>query len=140
MKKIDKQKLLDFVDKYNLVQDYEIKDERIINFIDKHSSIKIRGASLNDHITCYNLAATNNGLFDGLKMFLSLADKDAIKKIDEIVEKPMSDNALFEVLLFKRNVISPKFSIVQAIKISQVFPDFVHEIAAAILAITGDKK
>lgn len=99
--------------------------------------LKVKGASLDDHIKCQELS-TQQGLL--IKYVFDCFDKNILVDQDKILElinsKKLNDKTLFEISLFEKNVIEPKFTTQEILTMSEKFPEFVNSVANFSLGIT----
>ena len=138
---LDKSKLMEFVGKKRVIKDFILPKEWNKHFgfdPDEKRVIKVKGASLNDHLQCQKLSE-QPGLIFGYIMKCSnegkQIDQNEILKIVE--EERIGDNTVFEISLFQRNVKKPKFKYEEVFELSEKCPELVNKIAIFSLGITS---
>jgi hypothetical protein len=140
---LDKSKLMEFIGKKRTVKDFTLpkKWNKYFGFDpDKKRKIKVKGASLNDHLQCQKLSE-QPGLIFGYILKCSNESKQI--NPDEILQivndDSIGENTIFEIGIFQRNVKDPKFNYEETLSISEKCPQLVNEIAMFSLGITSIK-
>lgn len=139
---LDKNKLQNFSGSIDTVKDYPVRKEftKILGYKnDEQVILKVKGASLDDQITCQNLAKKTPFILMHVLSLISNSEKfDFEKLLEQIEDDRLNDNTIFELNLFERNVIDPKFTFKEVYEISEKIPEFVNEVVKFSLGLTDN--
>ena len=137
---LNKDKLKKFTDSIDIVKDYEVRKEFAIALGYKDKVIlKVKGASLDDQLTCQNLAKKTPFILTHVLGLINKGEQfDFEKLLEQIQEDKLNDNTIFELNLFERNVIKPKFTFKEVYEISEKIPEFVNEVVCFSLGLTDN--
>ena len=100
--------------------------------------IKIKGASLEDHIRAREMSGASMRMLVELSNAIEgkqLIDPQEIKK--KYFNPEVSEKTALILHIFHRCVMKPKFSFEEVIKLSELIPEFVDRIAGEALEITS---
>lgn len=99
--------------------------------------IKIRAASLDDHIRCRQLH--HKASIIALRFLDSLRQQKPLQMeaLQSELNDPVYDKTLFEIALFKRVCVSPKFSMKQSFDISEAMPEVINRVANTALQMSS---
>ncbi len=129
----DKNRLLKFIHNFQSEHEIEVSEWKHIN----NGKIRIRGATLDDHHACQStktpIAMTAEYMLKCVKEDKEI-DKEVLKIFQE--NNSMNVNACFEVNLFQKCVVKPKFSLDEVVELSKVFPEVVNRIVKLCLKMT----
>ena len=138
---LDKIKLDDFIKNMETVRDYKIPtewNEKLKLDPTKQHILKVKGATLNDHLQCQKLGQMPGLLFAYINKCVENKESVTAEAIIKLMtENKMGENTIFEIALFSRNVVEPKFTLEETIGISEKLPEFVNEVAKFSLGITA---
>jgi hypothetical protein len=140
---LDKKKLMEFLGKKRITKDFVLPQEWNEYFgfnKNKKRIIKVKGASLNDHLQCRKLSE-QPGL---IPAYINKCSEEG-KKVDSneilriVNEERIGDNTIFEIGIFQRNVKKPKFKYEEVLELSEKCPQLVNEVVKFSLGITNMK-
>jgi len=136
---LDKAKIDQYVEKFQLVYKIEIPEDVREKLGCESSFIRVRGASLDDHIKARELSSAPMML---LATIVDKASKGEEIDVDMLKGQIYSGenlhpNTNFEIEIFASCVIEPKFTVAEVIKLSQVMPEFVNKVVNRCLEITS---
>ena len=138
---LDKGKFTQFVIERESVKDYKIPLEWNVTLkldVAKQHILKVKGATLNDHLQCQKLSEMPGMLFSYITQCSEKGEKitpEAINKL--LTENRMANSTVFEIGLFSKNVIEPKFTVEETITLSEKIPEFVNSVVKFSLGITA---
>ena len=139
---VDKDKLMEYITHFDKIETMEIPEFR--QFLgaedcDKVPVIKLRGASLDDHMKAQSLNSVPLLIYRFiLKRYQESKYFDVDKVEEALKDDTLLPNTRFEISLFHRNVIEPNFTMENVIEISEVYPDVVNRVVRRILGITQE--
>jgi len=122
----------------NLQKEYELEVPElggILNFDPGEVPIlKVRMASLDDHIKAQKLASAPAQLL--YKIAEKINNGEDVT-IDDVIttSEGIDPKTYFELELFCRCVIDPKFEMFDVIKISEALPDFINRVVSYIIGL-----
>jgi len=134
---LDKAKIDQYIEKFQLIRKIDLPLDVAKRL--GGSFIKVRGASLDDHIKARELSSAPMIL---LATVVDKAVKGEEIDIDMLKGQIYSGenlhpNTNFEIEIFASCVIEPKFTVAEVIKLSQVMPEFVNKVVNRCLEITS---
>lgn len=135
---LDKDILNRYVESFDLIREVYVPELKDI-LGQEVPIIKVRGASLNDHITAKNLSSRPmillgtvlNEIINGREVNAGLIRNEVFS------EDQLHPDARFEIDLFKRCVVEPKFAMEEVISISNVMPEFINRVVKLAIGITA---
>ena len=101
--------------------------------------LKVKGASLDDHIAAQNLS--NNTPFILAEIYKKVKNNETIdytRIVDDFMSDKMLHNTMFELSLFQRNVLKPKFTYEEVLDISEKIPEFINSVVKFSLGLTDN--
>lgn len=110
---LNKEKFLNIINEFDSVRDFEITELKNI------SILKVKSASLDDQIRAQELS-------------ISSITKNIFQKNEE---KTFHPKTLFEIDIFYRCIIEPKFTMEEVIRISKVCPELINKVCTFALGI-----
>lgn len=110
---LNKEKFLNIINEFDSVRDFEITELKNI------SILKIKSASLDDQIRAQELS-------------ISSITKNIFQKNEE---KTFHPKTLFEIDIFYRCIIEPKFTMEEVVRISKVCPELINKVCTFALGI-----
>lgn len=113
---LDKEKFLCMINNFDPVQDFEIKELKDIPIL------KVKNASLDDQIRAQELAESSF-----MKTMFDKSNKSAFHP-----------KVSFEMQIFCKCVLKPKFTMEEVIKISDVYPELINRVCTFALGIRPD--
>lgn len=137
---LNKKKLKKYTESIDNIKDYEIRRDfsKLLGYKNK-VVLKVRGASLDDQLTCQNLGKKTPVILTHVLSLISKGKQiDFEKLLEQIQEDKLSDNTIFELNLFERNVIDPKFTFKEVYEISEKIPELINEVVCFILSLTDN--
>lgn len=100
-------------------------------------TITIKAAGLDEHLRCQGIhhkaAIMTVKLLDSLKKNQPLN----AEALNVEMEDPVYSKTLFEIALFKRCCIKPKFTMKQAVEISEILPEVINRVATKALIMSS---
>jgi hypothetical protein len=135
---LDKQKLFVAVEKADRVYDYPVET---MAEGDNIPILKVKKASLDDQIRAE--AVTSIPIIMLKKILEQVEKGEEVKPelIKGVLNHPAAHpKTSFEVHLFQRCVVEPKFTIEEALKLSETMPDLVDEVCAFALGLRPEKE
>lgn len=112
---LNKEKFLDIIDRFDSIRDFEIKELKNIPVL------KVKSASLDDQIRAQELSTSSF-----VKSMFEKSEKE---------EESFHPKALFEIDIFHKCVIEPKFTMEEVIKVSKTYPELVNKVCTFALGI-----
>jgi len=102
--------------------------------------LKIRAASLDDQIRAQTLYEKVGVM--ALQMIEAIKNKDATKiisfeQMNKEIMAPINEKSHLEILIFKRCVVQPKFTLKECVLISEVLPEVVNRVAKRALQLSS---
>lgn len=110
---LNKEKFLNIINEFDSVRDFEITELKNI------SILKVKSASLDDQIRAQELS-------------ISSITKNIFQKNEE---KTFHPKTLFEIDIFYRCIIEPKFTMEEVVRISKVCPELINKVCTFALGI-----
>ncbi len=117
---------------------YSPELSEFLNVPKENCYIKIKGASLEDHIRARELSNASLRLLTELSNSIEgkqLIDPEEVK--NRYFNPEISEKTALIQHIFHRCVIDPKFALEEVIKLSELIPEFVDKIAGEALEITS---
>lgn len=112
---LNKEKFLDIIDRFDSVRDFEITELKGIPIL------KVKSASLDDQIRAQELSTSS---------FVKLMFEKGREN-----EKTFHSKTLFEIDVFHKCVIEPKFTMEEVIKVSKSYPELINKVCTFALGI-----
>jgi hypothetical protein len=103
--------------------------------------LKIKAASLDDHIRCRTIA--ERAAIMGIKLAEMVTESKNVLQLFDVnwiqdeLRKPETDKAMMEISLFHRCVMKPKISMRDAYVISKTLPEVVNRVATKALSMSS---
>jgi len=138
---LDKSILMDFIGKKRVIKDFILPKEWNEYFgfnPNRKRIIKVKGASLNDHLQCQKLLE-QPGLIFGYVMKCSNEGKqiDQNEMLRIVEEGQIGENTIFEIGIFQRNVRKPRFKYEEVLELAEKCPQLINEVVKFSLGITS---
>jgi len=137
---LNKDSFVDFINNKTIIREFKIplKWNKKIGLKENEQFIlRVKGASLDDHIQCKSLANQPGILFSYINKCSEKGEKVDFNKIMEIINsEKIGNSTIFELSVFKRNVVDPKFTFEEILQISEKAPRFINEVVKFSLDLT----
>jgi hypothetical protein len=131
--KVDKDKLFERVAEIDRIYDFPVKD---MANEDRIPILRVKKASLDDQIKAEATSSITTVLLRKILEQLEKGEKPDISTIHETINHPGANpKTSFEIHLFQKCVVEPKFTIDEAVKLSETMPDLVNEVCAFALGL-----
>ena len=136
---INKEALLNYTNSFEIYRDIHLPElSKILGVPENECKIKVKGASLDDHITAGDLSRLPFQILQYVSKKIEEEDYESIRKLnEEELNKRFNQKTLFEIHLFKRCVIDPVFTVDEVMKLSEVLPEVVNKVTNEILKMTS---
>jgi hypothetical protein len=131
--KVDKEKLFKKVNELDRIYDYPVKDMAEDGNI---PIIRVKKASLDDQIKAESASSVTTLMLQAILDEVQkgkMPDPETIKKV--INHPGANPKTSFEIHLFQKCVVEPKFTIDEALKLSETMPELVNEVCAFALGL-----
>jgi len=127
------------VDKFNKEEVIHVPELNVLfNIPEDECYMRIRGASLEDHLRAIEISKTP---YRVLREVLMKAKKgfslsEIINMGEKVLNPELSEQTAFEICMFERCVIEPKLNYQEILKLSTVAPTVVNKVANKAINIT----
>lgn len=136
---LDKEQLFKKIQSFENIQEIECPELNgfMKGGINGNVILKVKSATLDDHIQARELATNNMFLLKEVVDKIRQDKKIDIQKILKIVEtKEPHSKTEFELQIFHRCVVEPTFDMEEARQLSEVMPTLINRVAKFALSIS----
>jgi len=137
-KVLKKDDLLKYINKVETIKKVSFPELQGILKTNHIPCIAIKGASLDDHIQCNSLARSSmvylSYLLEKIKENGTITPDEIIKTMSE---DKIHDHTLFELKLFHKCCVDPKFTYEQVLEIAQKAPEVISRVTNTAIEMTS---
>lgn len=138
---VDRENLLQFCEKFEFIKEIEVPElSKILGCENGQIPVlKVRGASLDDQIKVNELAMKSTAIIARIVQALEEKSEINIDFLRKLIydDTNIHPKTMMEIFLFHRNVVEPKFGLMEVVKMSEAIPEVINRIAMLSLSMTS---